>query len=164
VTGCITRIQIRATTISDADRRELIVPNKDFITGQIVNWTLSDPITRVVVPVGIAYDANADLAHALLLQIARENPWVMKDPEPMVVMIGLGESSLNFELRVFIATRDQHPAVVHSLNSTIAKRCQEQGIEIAYPQRDIHIRSINGLPIATGNDIALPRRQDKSAA
>ncbi len=164
VTGCITRIQIRATTISDADRRELIVPNKDFITGQIVNWTLSDPITRVVVPVGIAYDANAELAHALLLQIARENPWVMKDPEPMVVMIGLGESSLNFELRVFIATRDQHPAVVHSLNSTIAKRCQEQGIEIAYPQRDIHIRSINGLPIATGNDVALPRRQDKSAA
>lgn len=164
VTGCITRIQIRATTISDADRRELIVPNKDFITGQIVNWTLSDPITRVVVPVGIAYDANAELAHALLLQIARENPWVMKDPEPMVVMIGLGESSLNFELRVFIATRDQHPALVHSLNTTIAKRCQEQGIEIAYPQRDIHIRSINGLPIAAGNEIAMPKRQDKSAA
>jgi potassium efflux system protein len=164
VTGCVSRIQIRATTISDADRRELIVPNKDFITGQIVNWTLSDSITRVVIPVGIAYEADAEQAHALLLQIARENPWALKDPEPMAVMIGLGESSLNFELRVFIATRDQHPALVHSLNTAIAKRFQEQGIEIAYPQRDLHIRSISGWPAEAASAAVIPQRQGKSAA
>lgn len=166
ITGAVSRIQIRATTISDGDRRELIVPNKDLITGQIVNWTLTDPITRVVIPVGITYDSNAELAHSLLMQLARENPWVMKDPEPMAVMTGLGESALNFELRVFIATRDQHPALVHSLNTSIAKRFQEHGIEIAYPQRDLHIRSVSGVPaLGMATDVVQqPKKKDKSAA
>lgn len=166
ITGSVSRIQIRATTITDGDRRELIVPNKDFITGQIVNWTLSDTITRVVLPVGVAYDADAELAHKLLMQVARENAWVMKDPEPMAVMIGLGESALNFELRVFIATRDQHAPLVHSLNTTIAKVFQAHGIEIAFPQRDLHIRTVNGTPalMAPAENGAATKKKDKSAA
>ncbi|MDZ4782495.1 MAG: mechanosensitive ion channel [Planctomycetia bacterium] len=165
-TGCVSRIQIRATTISDGDRRELIVPNKDFITGQIVNWTLTDPITRVVLPVNIAYNADMDLAHRLLMQAARENAWVMKDPEPMAIMIGLGESALNFELRVFIASREQHAPLVHSLNTRIAASFREHGIEIAFPQRDLHIRGVEGgLKLQMPSEVAeLITRQDKNAA
>ncbi len=166
ITGCVSRIQIRATTISDGDRRELIVPNKDFITGQIVNWTLTDPITRVVLPLGIAYDADIELAYRLLMQIARDNPWVMKDPEPMAVMTGLGDSALNFELRVFIANREQHAALVHSLNTKIATTFREYGIEIAFPQRDLHIRSVSGpLPIQLprGDSGALSRNEKHAA-
>jgi potassium-dependent mechanosensitive channel len=80
-------------------------------------------------------------------------------------MTGLGDSALNFELRVFIATREQHPALVHSLNTMIAKKFQEQGIEIAFPQRDLHIRSVSGLPaMLSASDGGTQKKKDKSAA
>jgi len=81
-TGTVTRIQIRATTVTDFDRRELIVPNKEFITGKLINWSLSDPITRVVIPVGVAYGSDTQATEKLLLKIARENLMVLSQPEP----------------------------------------------------------------------------------
>jgi len=83
---------MRATTITDWDRRELLVPNKEFITGQVVNWTLSDTVLRVVVKVGVAYGSDTGRVCAILLQIGRENPLVLRQPEPQVCFDSFGDS------------------------------------------------------------------------
>jgi potassium efflux system protein len=141
IDGKVTRINMRSTTITDWNRRELIVPNKDFITSEIVNWTLSDSITRVDVPVGIAYGSDTDLARRLLLESAEECPHVLKTPNPYAIFLGFGDSSLDFQLRVHIPDRDVWIEVVDCLHVTIDKKFRETGVEIAFPQRDIHIRS-----------------------
>ena len=115
-TGTVTRIQIRATTVTDWDRRELIVPNKEFITGKLINWSLSDPITRVVIPVGVAYGSDTQATEKLLLKIARENLMVLSQPEPSALFLGFGDNSLNFELRVFVRGLDNRLSVTHHLH------------------------------------------------
>ena len=147
LTGTVSKIRIRATYITDFDRKELIVPNKEFVTSQLVNWTLSDPVVRVIVNVGIAYGSNTELAIRIFAQAARQNPSVMSDPPPQVLFLGFGDSSLNFEVRVHCAF-ENHIVTRHELHMAIDKACREAGVEIAFPQRDIHIRSIDGvLPI-----------------
>jgi potassium-dependent mechanosensitive channel len=141
-TGYVSRIQLRATTITDFDRRELVVPNKKFITDDVINHTLSDTISRMRIPVGIAYGSNTQLAHDLLIQIAQESPYVVDDPEPYVVFTSFGASCLDFELRVYLDTREFIIEAQHSLHMTIDRVFRENGIEIAFPQRDIHIRSV----------------------
>src|SRR5690606_9160954 len=106
VTGTVSRMQIRATTITDFDRRELIVPNRTFITDKVINWTLSDPISRVVLPVNVAHGTDVKRAQNILLRIARRHPVVMEEPAPFALFKGFGESTLNLELRVFIPKRD----------------------------------------------------------
>lgn len=150
--GTVTRIRIRATTIMDWDRKELIIPNKEFITGQVVNWTLSDSTSRIILPVGIAYGSDVDHAEQLLYQVARDNPDVLAEPEPRVFFMGFGDSALNFELRVFVGSLDVLLSTRHALNKAIDREFRAAGIEIAFPQRDLHIRSIQRPP---------PRRQDR---
>jgi len=142
IEGRVTRIQMRATTITDWDMRELIVPNKDFITNRLINWTLSDPTTRVVVPVGIAYGSDTRRATDLLLKVARENPHVVDNPPPHVVFVKFGENSLDFQLRVYIATRNVWVELTHTLHMAIDQEFRKAGIEIAFPQRDLHLRSV----------------------
>jgi len=146
IEGNVTRIQIRATTITDWNMRELIVPNKEFITGRLINWTLSDQTTRLVIPVGIAYGSDTQRATDLLLSVARADAHVLDDPAPNVVFRAFGSSSLDFELRVYIATREVWPKVTHGLHMAIDQEFRKAGIEIAFPQRDLHIRSID-VPI-----------------
>jgi potassium-dependent mechanosensitive channel len=140
--GQVSRIQMRATTIVDWDRREMIVPNKTFITEQVINWTLSDPMTRVVFTVGIAYGSDTELAKHLLEKVAKDNPLVMSDPPPSALFMGFGDSTLNFVLRVFIATRSVWADVMHQMHTDIDQAFRKADIEIAFPQRDLHIRSI----------------------
>jgi potassium efflux system protein len=147
-TGKVTRMQIRATTITDFDRRELIVPNKRFITDDVVNWTLSDPITRFVIPVGISYDNDPSQARDILLDVGRRHPLVLSEPAPSAVFVAFGDSTLNLELRAFIGSRDHYGTVLHEINVAIEKAFRKAGIEIAFPQQDLHIRSVNGLPAA----------------
>ncbi|MBI2825618.1 MAG: mechanosensitive ion channel [Planctomycetia bacterium] len=142
ISGTVTRIRIRATTITDWDRKELIVPNREFITGQLVNWTLSDSTLRMVIKVGIAYGSDVALAQQLLLRVAHEEPRVLGDPAPVAVMTQFGDSTLDFELRVFVAGLDEFMMVRHDLNARIDRAFREAGIEIAFPQRDIHVRSV----------------------
>ncbi len=142
VTGDVARIRMRATTITDWDRRELLVPNKEFITGQVVNWTLSDSVLRVVISVGVAYGSDTAMVCKLLWQIAKDEDLVLDDPPTSVLFTAFGDSSLNFELRVFVASPTAFRAVRHSINLAIDAAFREAGIEIAFPQRDIHIRSI----------------------
>jgi potassium efflux system protein len=148
VTGRVTKIRIRATTIRRWDQRELVVPNKEFITGHLINWTLSDNILRREFLVGIAYGSDTAKAERILYEVAKANPLVLKDPEPMVIFRAFGDNSLEFELRVYISGIDNYVPVWHSINFTIDQEFRKAGIEIAFPQRDIHIRSVkNSIPI-----------------
>jgi potassium efflux system protein len=144
-TGHVTRMQIRATTITDFDRRELVVPNKKFITDDVINWTLSDPITRVVIQVGVAYGSDTKLAHETLLKAAMDHPLVLREPGPSAVFTGFGASTLDFQLRYFIGSRDVYSKVLHELNTVIDKAFREVHLEIAFPQQDLHIRSAEPL-------------------
>ena len=144
-TGTVSRMRIRATTITDPDRRELVVPNKRFITDEFINWTLSDPITRVVFKVGVAYGSDTTQVHSLLMELAARHPLVLDEPVHSALMTGFGDSTLDFELRVFIASRSSYVAVVHELNTTIEREFARVGLEIAFPQRDLNIRSVSGL-------------------
>ncbi|HUU96433.1 MAG TPA: mechanosensitive ion channel domain-containing protein [Phycisphaerae bacterium] len=153
ISGTVTRIRIRATTITDWDRKELVIPNKEFITGQFVNWSLSDSILRVIVSVGIAYGSNTELAEELLHKVAERTEHVMADPKPRVLFMGFGDSSLNFELRVFVPSVDYLLSVRHQLHKAIDQEFRTAGIEIAFPQRDVHVRSIRqALPITREED------------
>ena len=109
-------MQIRATTITSFDRRELIVPNKKFITEDVINWTLSDDVNRVVIEVGVAYGSDTQRARELLLRVAKRNPLVLDDPEPIATFDRFADSSLNFTLRCFLPNLDDRLAVIHDLH------------------------------------------------
>ncbi|WP_177166653.1 mechanosensitive ion channel domain-containing protein [Nitrosomonas sp. Nm51] len=142
ISGKVSRIQMRATTIIDWDRKELIIPNKEFVTGQVINWSLSDSILRIVIPVGIAYGSDTKLAYDILLSIAQEHPNVLKEPEPSARFVAFGDSSLNFELRIYIPETDLLLETRHDLLMEIDRRFRAAKIEIAFPHQDIHIRSL----------------------
>jgi potassium efflux system protein len=142
VSGTVSKIRIRATWITAFDRKELIVPNKEFVTGRLINWTLSDAILRVSIPVGIAYGSDTDRAIEVLNQVARESRRVLRDPAPQVLFLSFGDSSLSFELRVFVRNAEQLFPARHDLHMSIDKAFREAGIEIAFPQRDLHVRSM----------------------
>ncbi len=139
ISGKVSRIQIRATTVQSWDRKELIIPNKEFITGKVVNWTLSDSTLRLDIPVGIAYGSDTRLAERLLLKVAREHPLVLADPPPAALFCAFGESTLDFELRVFIGQSDSLMHVKHDLHRAIDDAFREAGIEIAFPQREVRV-------------------------
>ncbi|MHB8901316.1 MAG: mechanosensitive ion channel domain-containing protein, partial [Thermoguttaceae bacterium] len=145
-TGVISRIRMRATTITNWDRQEFIVPNKEFITGRLLNWTLSDKVNRVVVKVGIAYGSDTVLATDLMLTIAQEHPLILKEPAPRVAFEEFGASSLNYVLRCFLPDMENRLQVVHELHIAIDREFRRAGIEIAFPQQDIHVRSIHADP------------------
>ena len=147
VSGTVTNIQIRATTVTDWDLRELIVPNKEFIAGQLINWSLSDPITRIVIPVGIAYGSDTELAEQLILKVARKHPDVLEKPEPTALFLAFGDSSLQFELRVFIIGTDRRMIVRHELHRGIDTIFKEHGINIAFPQQDVHMDTTRPLDV-----------------
>lgn len=142
ISGKVSRIQMRATTIIDWDRKELIIPNKEFVTGQVINWSLTDSILRILIPVGIAYGSDTQRANEILLSVAKNHRDVLKDPEPSSRFVGFGESALNFELRVFIPDPDLLLGVRHDLLMEIDQRFREEKIEIAFPHQDIHIKSL----------------------
>ncbi len=147
IDGTVSRIQIRATTITDRNRRELIVPNKEFITGKLINWSLSDPITRVVLPVGVAYGSDTSMVEELLLKAARENDSVLDDPEPSALFMSFGDNSLNFELRVFISEPLNRSITVHQLNMEVDHVFREADIVIPFPQRALHMDSSQPLNV-----------------
>ena len=145
--GTVTRIRIRATTITDWDRKELIVPNKEFVTNRLVNWSLSDKVLRVILRVGIAYGSDTELAESILYEKAREYPLVLNDPGPLVLFSAFGDNSLNFELRVYISGIEHYIETWHDLNMAIDKAFRKAGITIAFPQRDTHLHTLEPLDV-----------------
>ena len=148
VTGSVTRIRIRATTITNWDRKEYIVPNREFITGRLLNWTLSDQTNRVVVEVGVAYGSDISQVREIILQAARDNEEVLDDPSPVVTFEAFGDSSLNFVLRCFLPTLENRLATIHDLHAAINDRFREAEIEIPFPQRDLNVRQVPSEQLA----------------
>lgn len=141
VTGHVTRIQMRATTIMDWDMRELVVPNKEFITGRVMNWTLSSTVSRMSIVVGVAYGTNPDVVRNILLDIAARHPLVLKDPPPHALFDVFADSTQNFVLRVYMASRNVYLELRHELMTNIAREFADAGVEIAFPQRELHFRN-----------------------
>lgn len=142
ISGSVTQIKIRATTIKQFNNRELLVPNKEFITSQLVNWTLNDSILRLEIQVGIAYGSDTEKARGILEKLLRDHPNVMDDPGPSVFFMGFGASTLDFEARGFVASADFLLGTKSELHYQIDEAFREAGIEIAFPQQDIHLRSV----------------------
>lgn len=146
VSGIVSRIRIRATSITDWDRREYIVPNREFVTGKLLNWTLSDTTNRVVVNVGVAYGSNPDKAREIMLEVASSHPNVLVDPPPIATFESFGDSSLNLLLRAYLPNLEERLMTITQLHTEIHRRFREAGIEIPFPQRDVHMISHPGYP------------------
>ena len=147
VAGRVTKIQLRSTTVITNDNITMIVPNADFISNTVTNWSHGDPKVRIRVPVGVAYGSDLKLLQRLLLEAAAEHPKALRDPSPVVLLTEFGDSSLNFELGVW--TQEMTAIPIHftsEMNFIIDQKLRENDIEIPFPQRDLHVRS--GLPAA----------------
>nr|WP_053090191.1 mechanosensitive channel MscK [Franconibacter helveticus] len=142
--GTVSKIRIRATTITDFDRKEVIIPNKAFVTERLINWSLTDTITRVVIRLGVAYGSDLDKVKAILLQAAMEHPKVMHDPEPAVFFTLFGPSTLDHELRLYVRELRDRSYTVDELNRTIDRLCRENGINIAFNQLEVHLHNKKG--------------------
>ena len=145
--GVVTRIRIRSTTIRNWDQQELIVPNKEFITGRLLNWTLSDPIARIVIPVGIAYGSDVAEAIRLIREAATTHERVLDEPEPLVTFDSFGDSSLLIMLRCYIGSLDYRLLTISEINQEIERRLGEAGITVAFPQLDVHLDTAGPLEV-----------------
>lgn len=154
--GTVTRIRIRATTIQTFDRQELLVPNKEFITGRLLNWSLTDKTLRIVISVGIAYGSDVKSAMALILQAAQENQNVLKEPEPFVAFENFGDSSLTMVLRCFIESVDERIRTISQLHEAINDKFITAGIEIAFPQQDVHLDIREPLEVLLQGHVGSP--------
>ena len=134
-----------ATVVVDFDNKEVIIPNKAFITERVINWTLSDQTTRLLIKIGVAYGSDIALVQRLILDVVRGNRDVLQDPSPSVYLVAFGDSTLDFEIRAFVDSLDKRLRVQHEINIEVARLLRENDIEIPFPQRDLHIRSAPGL-------------------
>lgn len=145
--GVVTRIRIRSTTIRNWDQQELVVPNKEFVTGRLLNWTLSDPVTRIVIPVGIAYGSDVARALELIDKAAREHEMVLDEPQPLVTFESFGDNALTMMLRCFVGSMEDRIKTASELNQAINRKFEDAGIVIAFPQRDIHLDTAQPLDV-----------------
>lgn len=139
----VKKIGLRSTTIETFDLSEIIVPNSDLISQKVTNWTLSNEQSRVVVPVGVAYGSDVPQVLAILKECAGRHPKVLETPAPSVIFTAFGASSLDFELRVWVANVNFRLAVKSDLLQAIDAQFHQAQIEIAFPQHDLHLRSID---------------------
>ncbi|MHC4100960.1 MAG: mechanosensitive ion channel domain-containing protein [Planctomycetota bacterium] len=143
ISGNVTRIRMRATTLRKWDRTEVIIPNKTFITSDVENWTLSDKIIRLTIAVGVAHDTEIPRVRELLLELAGRDDRVLDDPGPQVYFKEVGDQALVLELRVFVATLAHWIPVETAMREAIVETFREAGITIAFPQRDLHVKSVD---------------------
>jgi potassium efflux system protein len=141
IQGCVRAIKARSTTVETLDNVSIIVPNSNFISQNVTNWSYRDTTVRIHISVGVSYGADVDLVAETLLQAGRAHPEVLLDPEPTIQFLEFGDSSLNFDLLVWIEDSPRQYFVKSDLNFAIVKAFREQGITIPFPQRDLHIQS-----------------------
>ncbi len=151
VAGNVVNISPRATTVVTNDNIAVIVPNSDFISSKVTNWSYTDRDVRLNFPVGVSYRSDPEVVRRVLEEVAAENPGVLKNPAPDVLLREFGDSSLNFNLRVWTREFSTKPGVLRSQIYYAAwKKLQAHNIEIPFPQRDLHIRS-GSLEIKTSS-------------
>lgn len=142
ITGDVVQISPRATIVVSNDNIAIIVPNSEFVTSSVINWSYTDRDVRFNIPIGVSYNSDPQEIKKLLLEVAAEHGGVLKHPQPDVLFDSFGDSSLNFVLRVWTRDYTSRPGVIRSdLNYAISKKFKERGVEIPFPQRDLHIRS-----------------------
>jgi small-conductance mechanosensitive channel len=141
--GVVERINIRATTVRTLDNEFILVPNRELVTKDVVNHTHNDPRLRVRVPVGVAYGSDLAVVREALLSAAKDNRLILKRPAPEAFFKGFGDSSLDFELRAWISRPLDRPAVTSELNNKIDAAFRAAGVTIPFPQRDLHLRSVD---------------------
>ncbi len=141
--GTVRKLGLRATVVQTVDQSEIIVPNSDLVAQPVTNWTLSDRHARLTITVGVAYGSDVPRTMELLAEVARAHPLVLQEPAPQVFFMAFGASSLDFELRTWLADIDKRFPVRSDLHREIDRRFREAGIEIAFPQRDLHLRTVD---------------------
>jgi len=151
----VKEIGLRATRIRTYDNADVIVPNSDLTTNRVTNWTLSSRMMRLRIPVGVAYGSDIPLVIKTLKACAKDHNGVAARPEPKVLFLSFGDSTLDFELRVWISDFDDRRTIQTELHQQIDQSFREAGIEIAFPQRDLHLRSVD-------ETVLKPLRQPKS--
>ncbi len=142
--GKVRRIGARSSTIRTYDGSEVIVPNANLTAAEVINWTLSDSLRRLEVPVGVSYGTDPQLVQDLLVAVVKDNPEVLNYPEPVALFVGFGESALNFLLRFWIADVETSPRISSEVTAAVDDRLKQAGITIPFPQRDVHLRSALG--------------------
>ena len=146
--GDVMEINIRSTTIRSLNNIAIIVPNAEFVSSTVVNWSYGDQKVRLEIDVGVSYGSDLDMVLHSLMEVATEHGEVLKDPRPEVLHMGFGDSAWNIRLRVWIAHPQRHPYVRSEINCAIVRKFRENGVEIPFPQRDLHVRSPLPIPHA----------------
>jgi len=156
--GTVRRIGARSSTIPTFQGAEVIVPNSNLISNQVINWTLSSQWRRVDVPVRVAYGTDPEQVLKLLVDAAESNPRVLRERPPTAYFLGFGDSGMNFELRFWSAYQDTWLQLQSDVVIAVAKTLQTAGIEIPFPQQDLHVRSVDASVRATlaGDSISGP--------
>ena len=150
--GTIKKIGLRSTVMETWDRAEIIVPNSQLISEAVTNWTLTSSVARAVVPVGVAYGSDVPLVLQILQEAAQQHPDVLDDPAPSPIFVGFGDSSLDFELRAWMGDVNKRLRVKSELGQYVERRFREEGVQIPFPQRDLHLRSVDQKVLARQKD------------
>lgn len=148
--GDVAEINLRSTSIRTLNNISLIVPNSDFISSNVINWSHGDPKIRLDIKVGVSYGSDLNRVIESLKRVARENPEVLDKPEPKVLLWEFADSSWNMELQAWIKEPYEYRRIRSDINCAIVYEFRNRNIEIAYPQRDIHVRS--SVPFSLGKE------------
>ena len=141
--GTVRKIGLRSTVVTTLEESEIIVPNSVLVAEKVTNWSLTSTLCRVAIPVGVAYGSDVPMVLSILVEAGKENAAVLDDPAPSPLFRGFGDSSLDFELRVWIADVRDRFRVRSEICQYIDRRFREEGVEIPFPQRDLHLRSVD---------------------
>ena len=140
--GYVKRIKVRATELQTFQRSEVIIPNSELLSSSVVNWTHKDTLARVDISVGVSYGSDIELVRDTLLECAKNHPNCIRYPQPFVLFLNFGDSALEFDLRFFVARADEMFRTGSEIRFAIVHAFREKGIEIPFPQRDIHVRTV----------------------
>ena len=147
--GDVTEINIRSTTIRSLNNVAIVVPNSEFISSTVINWSHGDPKTRLEIEVGVSYNSDLDKVMNSLLEAAKEHPLILPHPEPKSWLMSFGDSAWNMRLLAWVEDPQGRRQVQSEINCAIVKKFRKNGVEIPFPQRDLHLRTPLPLPISS---------------
>ncbi len=147
--GDVTEINIRSTTIRSLNNIAIVVPNSEFISSTVINWSHGDPKTRLEIEVGVSYNSELDKVMESLLEAAKEHPSTLSHPEPKAWLMSFGDSAWNMRLLVWVRDPQGRRQILSDINCAIVKKFRQKGVEIPFPQRDLHVRTPLPFPISS---------------